>query len=1040
MSEPTASYDPSQPAPSRDLSEQFGPYCILQKLGAGGMGTVYRAHDTKLDRPVALKVPHFPPGCGPEVLRRFLREAHLAAKLHHPNICPVYDVGQIDGIDYLAMAFIPGKTLAQVISPERPMAPAQVASLVRTLALALHEAHAAGIIHRDLKPGNIMIDERNQPVIMDFGLAYSLQAEDSRLTQSGAVLGTPAYMSPEQIKADRQTMGPHSDVYSLGVILYQLLAGRLPFTGPVLAVLGQVLYQEPPPPAAVRVGVDPGLEAICRKAMAKKVEDRFASMAEFAEALKDWRRAGKRSLPPPLPDMRTSPVPDTIAPPEVTLQVPGRGHRGRRKAAWRFLLLWLVPAAVAVTVMFGIVAYLARDDKRAAPNIVVQNSAPNIVVQNSAPTPTKRAPDTSLVDGRHLDVPGQVEVRKQEAAKKHLPSLKNVDEMHIAFAAILADTYVFSSDYTRLFALRPTNNGDRLGRAGARAGDPFGRGGFNPGVMAGGGGGMGGRGPGGRPGGGNAGGFAGVPGKVQGPEEPANKRYDVVQVPLSDLGKKSDLIPARQLRSLRIAELVGAFPLRQQVEEFQRKMGLPRPEDVLGESVRLPNGRRVEAFRFLGVNMQRRTLDPAGQPVPGPEGQYQTLDLVGAYRPWLILCGKRFEPEDPEYEQLKWPGLVMPKLLQFRDNPGGLPGKNDLDNHYPPLEGKVQNLKETLEKLKAKMQTAEIAVPPQFNAEGWDPFNTAGTPEPQGNRPPAGRAGNPPGRAPGTPPPPGSQALIPEYCMVRVFDLNIEPGRTYQYRVQVRMANPLIGRTDVANPDWTKDEELKPEKATEWYELPETLTAPPEVDYYAVDQKDLERNYKGLNAYVTPSNNETTLQIHRWLDAVQIKGMGPEPLLIGEWAVADRVIVARGEYVDRTVHIELPVWSFTQNAFVIATDQTSRAKSQHGFDIPLSYNRPNKHETILIDFEGGRQDYKGSLKVDEDKFDEKSVRDTSATDILLMDPEGRLLGHNTAVDSVDPERKHRREQVQARVERVKQTTAGQGGRKPGDKNPFGPGS
>jgi formylglycine-generating enzyme required for sulfatase activity len=358
---------PPEPAPAT-LPEQFGHYRILQKLGAGGMGAVYRAHDTKLDRPVALKVPHLLPGKGREVLQRFLREARLAAKLRHPNICPIHDVGQIDGIDYLAMAFIPGKTLAELISPQRPMAPAQVAALVRTLALALHEAHAAGVIHRDLKPGNIMIDERKEPVIMDFGLAYSLQSDDSRLTQSGAVLGTPAYMSPEQINADRQALGPRSDVYSLGVILYQLMTGRLPFTGPVMAVLGQVLTQEPPAPSAVRAGVDPGLEAICRKAMAKQPEERFASMAEFAGALKDWQRGAKRSVPPPLPatlspqlgalDTRT-PQPALMLPVMVRPPLADKKSSGARPR----LLLWLIPAVVVAVVLLGVLWYLARDHR-----------------------------------------------------------------------------------------------------------------------------------------------------------------------------------------------------------------------------------------------------------------------------------------------------------------------------------------------------------------------------------------------------------------------------------------------------------------------------------------------------------------------------------------------------------------------------------------------------------------------------------------------------------------------------------------------------
>jgi hypothetical protein len=677
--------------------------------------------------------------------------------------------------------------------------------------------------------------------------------------------------------------------------------------------------------------------------------------------------------------------------------------------------------------------------------------------------------DTKRLDSEDYEMAGIFEGRRHEDTKKRLPTLKNVDEMYVGFGAILVDSYVFNNDWTKLYALKPTNKGDSGDRSLSNAANTFSRGNFGM--------------PAQRPGapGSRGVGSRGVPGTVQGLEETNKRRYDVVQVDLHELSKEGGLIPARQLRPLRIAELVGAFPLNQQLHEFQLKMGLSSPEAVLAErvTVTLPDGSKASApaFRFLGVRVQRRTLDPAGKPVPGPEGQYQTLDLVAAFKPWLVLTGKRYEPEDLEFTEISWPGLFMPKLLQFRDQhssgpggpggpgrpgrpggpggPGG-PGKEDkkvvredLDNHYPAIEGKVHHLAQTLEKLRAKKGTVEITTPPQFDPEGWDPFNTAAPPPPPRRKaggsgaagpnpddePAGGRKVTPP--KPRKEPEPEPEPLTPEYCMVRVFDLNIDPGRTYQYRVQVRMANPLFGRTDVANPDWAKDEELKPEKATEWYELPETLTVPPEVDYYAVDQKELERNYKGLNAYVTPGNNETTLQIHRWLDAVMIRGMGSDPLLIGEWAVADRVIVARGEYVDRTVHIELPVWSFTQNAFVIATDQTGRSKSQHGFDIPFSHGNAVKNETILIDFEGGRQDYKASLKVDEDNFKEVSARDTSATDVLLMDPEGRLLGHNSIMDAVDPERVHRREQVQARVARVKEGTqpTTKDGKQPG--KPFG---
>jgi predicted Ser/Thr protein kinase len=273
------------------LPEVFGRYRILRRLGRGGMGTVYLAQDTQLDRPVALKVPHFAATDGPKVLERFYREARAAATLSHPNICPAYDVGEVNGTHYLTMAYVEGKPLSEYLQPGKSVAQRQAAALVRKLALALHEAHARGVIHRDLKPANVMINQRREPIIMDFGLARRLNKEGVRLTKAGSIVGTPAYMAPEQVSGDGSQVGPGCDIYSLGVILYELLTGRLPFDGPLTAVLVQVLTQAPVPPSKHRPDLDAGLEAICLKAMAKKIEERHASMSEFAQALADYLRS-----------------------------------------------------------------------------------------------------------------------------------------------------------------------------------------------------------------------------------------------------------------------------------------------------------------------------------------------------------------------------------------------------------------------------------------------------------------------------------------------------------------------------------------------------------------------------------------------------------------------------------------------------------------------------------------------------------------------------------------------------------------------------
>lgn len=279
--------------------EQFGRYTIRRKLGQGAMGIVYLAKDVELGRLVAIKLPLFGRSSEAAVVERFQREIRAAAAIQHPNICPIYDVGQIDGSLFMTMAFIEGRPLSRALDEQTSLSVNQAVSLVRKLALALHAAHQRGVVHRDLKPANIMIDRRGEPIIMDFGLARRRDSDDARLTASGAIVGTPAYMSAEQVAGIEATEA--SDVYSLGVILYELVAGRLPFEGELVPLLNKIAHESPAPPSTYCQDAPKTIDAICLRALAKDPEERFASAEEMARELTRFLVQGDSSTPESVP-------------------------------------------------------------------------------------------------------------------------------------------------------------------------------------------------------------------------------------------------------------------------------------------------------------------------------------------------------------------------------------------------------------------------------------------------------------------------------------------------------------------------------------------------------------------------------------------------------------------------------------------------------------------------------------------------------------------------------------------------------------------
>lgn len=318
----TLSLRPTVDPPSGTLPRAFGDYELLEELGRGGMGVVYKARQKSLNRIVALKMLLHGEAASADDRARIRAEAKAAALLKHPNIVAVFDVGECDGRDYFTMPFIEGKSLAHLLA-EGPMPPRDAAQLVATVAHAVHHAHQQGIIHRDLKPGNILISDvgnavsssartqtaaneiRNSkseirtPLVTDFGLAKQLASTQQSLTHTGAILGTPSFMPPEQAASNRGAIGPASDVYSLGAILYNCLTGRPPFQAANrYDVIFMVLEQDPVPPRLLNPKVDRDLEIICLKCLQKSPDSRYESAAHLAKDLEAFLAGEPLSIRP----------------------------------------------------------------------------------------------------------------------------------------------------------------------------------------------------------------------------------------------------------------------------------------------------------------------------------------------------------------------------------------------------------------------------------------------------------------------------------------------------------------------------------------------------------------------------------------------------------------------------------------------------------------------------------------------------------------------------------------------------------------------
>jgi serine/threonine-protein kinase len=342
-----------------------GRYELGRQLGAGGMARVYLGHDRLLDRQVAVKVLSEPYASDPQFVERFRREASAAAGLNHPNIVAVYDRGEADGSYYIVMEYLAGPDLKQVIRGRAPLPPAEAIDYAQQILAALRAAHRRDVIHRDVKPQNVLVAEDGHLKVTDFGIARA--GAQSDMTEAGSVIGTAQYLSPEQARGDEVTAA--SDCYSVGIVLYEMLTGQVPFDGErAVAVAMKQIGDAPPPPRSIEPGIPPALEAVVLRALAKRPSERYRTVEELSAALaavseEIGNGVATRVLPPVEPVTGPTRVMEPVTGPTRTAPpppppVPSSPPRRRR---WP----WIAGAVVLIAlIVVGAFALLSGDDAK----------------------------------------------------------------------------------------------------------------------------------------------------------------------------------------------------------------------------------------------------------------------------------------------------------------------------------------------------------------------------------------------------------------------------------------------------------------------------------------------------------------------------------------------------------------------------------------------------------------------------------------------------------------------------------------------------
>lgn len=886
---------------------RIGRFQVRRRLGTGAFGAVYRAYDAELDRDVAIKVPQ--PGTvdNPRAIERFLREAKAAARLDHPNIVPVYDAAIDRERPYIAYAFVEGRTLAETLD-RGPLDFRATARIVREIAEGLAYAHSLGIVHRDVKPANIMLDAKGHAHLMDFGLAHRLDAT-TRLTQEGAVLGTPAYMSPEQTAGKTSDPIPASDQYSLGVIFYEMLAGRLPFIGPPAVVLYHVLHTEPQPPRQINPHVPLELQVICLRALRKDAGDRYAGCQQMAEDLRRWQQHEPLAMlqPQSLPrrssgalQSERETIPESASAEEPR---PRTSPRSRRRSHQKSLLRR--PAGqLLLGLLIGIVAaslpawHIWRNFR---PRGAISDQPETIAAESTEQT---KAPKTPVIEKEAINPivksNGAEPPAKPTVVARVMPHVLPWTQADATAIEVVVRSYVYRGQ-KRILVLRDpdvaASEKEKLDQVRRRLND------LGIGIPRG-------------------------SGSVEFPQLITRRITDQSKHPrrteefvdIASLNGQSLGWAAEVHYPVRMMLIVGLFPYKRQLQEIQRALHLSTLTAAYHEA------------HFSGFDVQRRKIDSSGQAL---EAWYD-VNLAESFLRIATLTGNRYVEEDPAIQLLCHPGFVMPRPLLAE---GCV---------YPKIENRLRFSDPSLE---VRARTGRRYFSPKLAWPTQESVNVFVLSR-------AGRLSvNAKDDLPGGMEP--TEDDLPESVLMRFIDVTIEPAVSYEYRMRVRMAVPDLPKGSESGQQRTR---RYAELISSWVEFGRRISVSEDFQLFAVDMKELDPVRYRL--FPPPDKNQVAFQLHRWTTRYDLIDERPTDSRVGGWIIADQVIINCGKYVGGAHSIAMPIWDYYEDEFVLASRRASRAQKR----VMMPFTESDAECPILLRAEGGSVNYTkpGERKVIED--------------------------------------------------------------------------